>query len=115
MVDINNTKQADKKETREMGIRTNHSIANKPKYREVKRELCQYVYTQIKLLSNSAAEVEEILQFGFIWFINTKKKRQYRNIDHDHLTMFSNFMLCKQTLRREMYLLKQSIKFVTPN
>ena len=115
MVDINNTKQADKKETTEMGIRTNHSIANKPKYREVKRELCQSVYTQIKLLSNSAAEVEEILQFGFIWFINTKKKRQYRTIDHDHLTVFSNFMLCKQTLRREMYLLKQSIKFVTPN
>ena len=77
MVDINNTKQADKKETREMGIRTNHSIANKPKYREVKRELCQYVYTQIKLLSNSTAEVEEMLQFGFMWFINTQEKKTF--------------------------------------
>ena len=66
MVDINNTKQADKKETTEMGIRTNHSIASKPKYREIKRELCQSVYAQIKLLSNSAAEVEDILQFSFI-------------------------------------------------
>ena len=66
MVDINNTKQADKKETTEMGIRTNHSIASKPKYREIKRELCQSVYAQIKLLSNSAAEVEEILQCGLL-------------------------------------------------
>ena len=30
LVDINNTKQADKKETTEMGRRANHSIANKP-------------------------------------------------------------------------------------
>ena len=65
MIDINNTKQADKKETTEIGKRTNHSIASKPKYREVKRELCQSVYIQIKLLSNSAAEIEDI-QFGFI-------------------------------------------------
>ena len=75
MIDINNTKQADKKETTEIGKRTNHSIASKPKYREVNRELCQSVYTQIKLLSNSAAEVEEILQFGFMWFINTQEKK----------------------------------------
>ena len=47
-----------------MGLRKNHSIGSKPKYREVKRELCQSVY-QIKLLSNSAAEIEDI-QFGFI-------------------------------------------------
>ena len=50
LVDTNNTKQADETE---MGRRTNHSI--KPKYREVKRELCQSVYIQIKFLSNSAA------------------------------------------------------------
>ena len=93
MIDINNTKQADK--TTEIGKRTNHSIASKPKYREVKRELCQSVYTQIELLSNSAAEVEEILQCGLL---TLKKKRQYRTIDHDHLTVFSNFMLCKRTL-----------------
>ena len=92
MVDINNTKQNDKKETTEMGIRTNYSIASKPKYREVKRKLCQSIYTEIKLLSNSAAEVED-------YSLRTlKKKRQYRTIDHDHLTVFSNFMLCKRTL-----------------
>ena len=42
MVDINNTKWADMKETTEMGKRANHSIASKPKYKEVKRGLCIY-------------------------------------------------------------------------
>ena len=64
MVDIDNTKQADKKEKTEMDRRANHNKASKPKYREVKRALCS-VYIQIKLLSNSATEVEDI-QFRFI-------------------------------------------------
>ena len=72
MVDINNTKQAHKKETTEMGIRTNHSIGSKPKYREVKRELCQSVYTQIKLLSNSATGVET---YYSLVLSNTQEKK----------------------------------------
>ena len=81
MDDINNTKQVDKKETTEIRRRTNHNISSKPKHRDVKRGLCQSVYIQIKLLFNSAAEFEEILQFGFIE--HSRKKRQYRTIDHD--------------------------------
>ena len=54
-----------------MGRKTNHGISSNP-YREVKRELCHSVYIQIKLLSNSAAEVKEI-QFGFIEQSRKKK------------------------------------------
>ena len=68
MVDIDNTKQADRKETTKMGRRTNHSIARKPKYREQRRE--GSVYIQIKLLSNSAAKD---IQFGFIERSQEKK------------------------------------------
>ena len=39
LVDRNNTKQADKEETTEMGRKANH---RKPKYKEVKRGLCVY-------------------------------------------------------------------------
>ena len=65
MVDINNTKQVDKKETTEMQWRrrrANHSTVSKPKYKEVKRKLCIY---SNQIATNSAAEVEDI-QFGFI-------------------------------------------------
>ena len=70
-----------------MGRKTNHGISSNPKYREVKRELCHSVYIQIKLLSNSAAEVKEI-QFGFI---EQSRKKKY-NIVTLTMTVLSNFI-----------------------
>ena len=50
LVDINNTKQADKKEPTDMGKRANYSIANKPKYRGKERALFCIYSNQIAII-----------------------------------------------------------------
>ena len=72
LVDINNTKQADKKETTDMGKRANHSIANTNRsiqYRGKGRAL--YIFNSN--CYHLAAEVEDI-QFRFL--SNTLKKKK---------------------------------------
>ena len=58
LVDINNAKQVDKKETTEMGRRANHSTVSKLRYEEEREGS---VYFQIRLLYNSAARTYSLV------------------------------------------------------
>ena len=89
LVDINNAKQVDKKETTEMGRRANHSTVSKLRYEEEREGS---VYFQIRLLYNSAARKHTV------WFYQNTQEKNYRTIDHQPPCFLNFYQLYVMTM-----------------